>query len=149
MVTMLLFWLVYGAWMMFTWTGIVGILVTGASKVVEWITDHDYSLERYADWLEEIVTYNVITYTSFVLGAIVTFIHGFISLLDVFLSNSTGVEGKLVIVSFHEFAVIISEWTSTTMQTPLLVVLALTGMVVLLKKGYPLFKKIKMLTDKL
>ncbi|APC44459.1 hypothetical protein [Pseudoalteromonas phage PH357] len=143
MLEMLLFWCVYGAWMVFTWTAVVGILVMGVSKVVGWITDGDYTLEHYVDWFKDVVDYHTVSFIFFVIGAIVTLAHVFVSTI---LSLSDQQDN---IKSFHEFAVIISEWTSTTLQTPLLITLVVIGIVFLLKKAYPLFKKIKTLTDTL
>lgn len=143
MLEMLLFWSVYGLWMVFTWLGASSIILKLMNTVVKWVTNEDYNLHYYDSVLvDRIICRNVIVYVSTIIGGIATFCHSFVMFLN-FLSP------KQNIYSFHEFAVIVSEWTVATLSTPLLFTLVVVGLLFLVKKLYPFFKKVKVAVDKL
>lgn len=143
MLSMLLFWSVYGLWMVFTWLGVAASVLKLVNVIVKWITGDDYNLDSYDHKLvHKVICSNVAVHTSVIVGFIVTFAHSFIMFLS-FLSP------KQNIYSFHKFAVIISEWVVTTLSTPLLFTLVGVGLLFLAKKLYPFLKKVKLAVDKL
>ena len=143
MLSMLLFWLVYGLWMVFTWLGASYLILKIMNILVKWVTNGDYNLNYYDSvLLDRIICSNGAVYISTVVGGIATFAHSFVMFLN-FLSP------KQNIYSFHEFAVIISEWVVETLSTPILCTLVLVGLLFLAKKLYPFFKKVKLAVDKL
>lgn len=140
---MLLFWSVYGLWMVFTWLGASSIILKLMNIVVKWVTNEDYNLNYYDSVLVgRIIFSNVIVYVSTIVGGIATFAYSFVMFLN-YLSP------KQNIYSFHEFAVIVSEWVVATLSTPLLFTLVVIGLLFLVKKLYPFFKKVKVAVDKL
>lgn len=142
MIDMLLFWLVYGVWMVLSWTTIVSALVMATSLVLEWITDDDYNIRGYADWFNDLSFNTLSTGIPLGFGACFTLSYAVCYTIITLVKTED-------MATFHEVAVIIAEWMSTTMQTPLLITLTITGIILLMKKAYPIFKKVKMLTDKL
>lgn len=135
---MLLFWLVYGIWMVFVWGGVLLIVLTLLGKLASEITHGDYNLNMCIKMVGNIFGYNTVTKVLTLIGLTVQFIYAV-----AFIKSG----GKCL--SHHNIATGVSEWSSTTLQTPLLIALAIVGVMVLLKKGYPLFKKIKILADTL
>lgn len=142
MIEMLLFWIVYGFWMVFIWGGISWLSLCISSDLVAWITQGDYNLDNYVTKLEKVTGCNDLAIFTFFLG----FLFQVVYIGDYVVDKWRGVEDH---PSYHSISVKVAEWVSTTLYTPLLIVLVTTGVLVLLKKGYPLFKKIKTLTDNL
>ena len=140
---MLLFWLVYGLWMVFTWSGVGLLFLIIGNSIIKWITGNDYNLESYTESIMEKLRYSTVNQTILALGSTV-FIVELILMLVLYVSPNIQ-----HLYSFHEFAVIISEWVVTTLSTPLLFTLVVVGLLFLAKKLYPFFKKVKLAVDKL
>ena len=139
---MLLFWIVYGAWMVFIWVGILFLGLILSSSLLSEITQGDYNLSSKIDKFKSLLFYNDLVGAGAIVGFGVQCVH-------IFALTANSVHGAGNKVSYHNIAVRVAEWTSTTLQTPLLITLVIVGIVFLLKKAYPLFKKIKTLTDNL
>lgn len=141
MLNMLIFWIVYGLWFSVVWGGALIILANISDAVVKWITNEDHNLKKVLLKIEPLLA---------TCWTIIPLFFGFIILIAHTLFILVGnVLNKSVVVSFHEIAVIVSGWVSVNMTTPVLIVIALGGMLLFAKKVYPFFKKLKIAVDKL
>ena len=138
---MLIFWIVYGLWFSVVWGGALIILANVSDAVVKWITNGDHNLEKVLSKIEPLLS---------TCWTVIPLFFGFIILIAHTLFNLVAnVLNKSVVKSFHEIAVIVSEWVSVNMTTPALIVITLGGMLLFAKKVYPFFKKLKIAVNKL
>lgn len=143
MLEMLLFWLMYGLWMVFTWSGVGLLFLILSNYTIKWITGDDYNLESYTENVMDKLRYSAVNQATLAFGTAV-FIVEIILMFVLYVSPNIQ-----HLYSFHEFAVIVSEWVVATLSTPLVFTLVAVGLLFLAKKLYPFFKKVKLAVDKL
>ena len=141
MVYMFVFWVIYGLWFVSTWSGLVCLLACVCHISLSWVTDDDYNLgsvmHKITCLLECAFTFLILFF-----GSIYLVTHTIVYTVDSSL-NKTNTR------SFHEVSVIVAEWFSVNMTTPITIVVLISGMLLLAKKSYPTFKKVKNAIDKL
>ena len=138
MVEMLTFWITYGVWMMLTWTGVIFCASVLFNKMLQWITDDDYSIDNFMD--KVFYHNNLVNNSLTIANLLVTFI--FQCVYSVVLALNT-ILPKKDIPSYHELASQIANWVAEYATTPVTIVVSLVGIMFLAKKAYPIFKKVK------
>lgn len=138
---MLIFWVVYGLWTVVAWGGVSILLGLMFNSLVKWITDNDYNFDRLFNKLKTVLDIPCVV-PLLACGLVYLISHSMIKIIDILILKSQT-------HSFHEVAVIIAEWCSINMTTPIVTIMLCTGLVLFAKKSYPLFKKVKNAVEKL
>lgn len=137
MFDMILFWSVYGLWTVFMWALVVYWCMFGLDKIFLYITNGDYRFNFKIGLIAKPVT------------GIPMLLGGFSNLvisLFLFLQWCSP-EENLGDFSHHKTGVNVSDFIVNNLSTPILMLILSTGLIILAKKFYPLFKKIKTLAE--
>ena len=139
MLEMIIFWLAYGLWTAFLFSGVVWLGTIAVTYLVIWITDEDYDF-RESEVYDTIVECHFETPLNTIKAIIYGF--GLVTLIGI-TAHVLASEKD----TYHTIAVNIAEFVTTYLSQPLLIMLSVVGLALLAKKVYPLFKKIKTLLD--